>query len=165
MSWPTKKLLIAGIPGMGKTKIGDHLQERYGFTHVDMENSDNISAIIKDHKTFIDNLLSHGRDIVLTWGFVPTDQQIGMVNYLGNKGFKKIWFDGDRGAARREFIKRDSQFGEMYLNAKLEALGFQMKRIEESKVIDRIEPKIINTFDSAHNFKKSDEIITEILNE
>ena len=160
-NFPTKKLLIAGIPGMGKTRIGNHLQEKHNFVHIDMEINNNIEAIIQNCEIFINNL-SAEKDVVLTWGFIPNNQQIEIVNNLVSRNFKPIWFDGNREAARREFIRRDSQFGTEYLSAQLAALALQVQRIEESKITELINWKIINTFNSRHNFRSLDDIVKEI---
>lgn len=155
-NWQTKKLLIVGIPGMGKTKIGDYLSENYDFTHIDMESKS---------QNKINNLENIAGNIVVTWGFVPNEQQTRMVENLRDDGFKLIWIDGDRDAAQREFIKRDSQYGEEYLMAQLGALKVQLQNIENSGVIKRINPKIYNTFDREHTFKDIKIIVKEIQND
>lgn len=162
--WQTKKLLIVGIPGMGKTRIGNYLQEKYDFIHTDMECENNIAKIIAAPSVFIDELVAQDRNLVVTWGFVPSDQLINIVNSFKDYDFKIIWFDGDRDAARREFVQRDSQYGNEYLNGQMGALELQLNRIIGSDVIKRINPKIINTFNSKHHFKKLDAIYKEIKN-
>ena len=152
----TKKLLIVGIPGMGKTKIGNHLSQNYSFTHIDMEGGS---------QNKINNLENIIGDIVVTWGFVPNEQQTRMVESLRDGGFKLFWLDGDRDAARREFIKRDSVQGKEYLDGQLVALKNQLQNIENSDVIERINPKIYNTFNEEHNFKDIEIIVEEIQND
>jgi adenylate kinase family enzyme len=39
-----KKILITGIPGMGKTTLGDKLKKRRGFEHVEMETDPNAGS-------------------------------------------------------------------------------------------------------------------------
>jgi shikimate kinase len=154
-NWQTKRFLITGIPGMGKTTIGNYLQKEHSFIHVDMESGVNIS---------LSDILDLEKDVVITWGFVPNDEQISTVHLLKDNGFKLLWLDGNKEAAEREFIKRDSKLGPAYLQAQKEALKLQLERIKASDVITRIQPKIINTFDSRHQFKKLQEIVEEIEN-
>lgn len=156
MARQTKKLLIVGIPGMGKTKIGDYLALNCDFTHIDMEG---------ENQRRINDLENIEGNIVVTWGFVPNEGQIKFVEQLRDSGFKLMWLDGDRDAALREFTKRDSSRGEDYLSGQLEALKIQLKRIEDSCVVKRIAPNMFNTFDVQHNFKTLEEIAREIQND
>jgi hypothetical protein len=158
-----KKLLITGIPGMGKTNFGNYLAAEHRYVHIDMESGNYISAIMVSPINFIENFVKEER-VVVTWGFVPSDEQINTVKLFRNYGFKIIWFDGDRVAARREFTKRDQANGFEYLNKSLMALDLQLGRIENTKVIDKIEPIIINTFNKDHAFKHLDQIFNEIEN-
>src|ERR1035437_4802526 len=104
----SKQLLIVGIPGMGKTTVGNYFSKQYEFTHIDMECENNIAKIYAATEFFIKNLLDSSKDIVVTWGFVPNEDQIKMVEFFRDNGFKLIWLDGDREAALDEFMKRDS---------------------------------------------------------
>lgn len=160
------RLLITGIPGMGKTTIGNHLRDQHHFVHVDMECIDNINKFNDAPEVFINYYINLDTNLVISWGFAPNESEINYINNLfKNKEFDLIWLDGDRDAAYDSFVARDSQYGKQYLEAKLGALKNQLKNIFESKVIDRINPKIINTFDSHHQFRKLEEIVREIKNE
>lgn len=103
--------------------------------------------------------------MVVTWGFLPNEDQIGHVNLFKDKGFDLIWLDGDRNSAFREFIARDSLYGKVYLDRQIEAFNTQLKRIGDTGVINIIKPKIINTFDSKHQFRKLEEIANDIKSE
>lgn len=167
MNLQTKKLLITGIPGTGKTKIGNYLSENFDFIHVDMEDKDkiNINKIYINPEIFVNDLVKINKNVVVTWGFVPCEEQIAHVNLFKNKGFKLIWLDGDREAALREFTKRDSQSGEQYLRDQLNAFNIQLDGIEKSNAVARIKPKIYNTFNAEHNFKDLTLISKEIQND
>ena len=164
MIWPTKKLLITGIPGTGKSKFGNYLADKCGYIHIDMESGDYISTIVTNPTSFIENLVNRHNNIVITWGFIPSDEQIQIVNLFRNYSFKIIWFDGDRGAARRKFIERDQKNGPEYLKNSLAALDLQMGKVQNSKNFNIINPIIINTFKSDHTFKSLDQILIEIEN-
>lgn len=91
---------------------------------------------------------------MITWGFVPEEGQIGLVKYLENSSFKLVWLDGNRLAAFREYLKADRPEEPYYL---------QMYRIETSKVIEILNPLIVNTFDDNGNFRELESIVKEIL--
>jgi hypothetical protein len=90
----------------------------------------------------------------VTWGFVPTHAQIEVVNQFGANGFRLVWFDGNRPAALREFIKRGTVPEELFYA--------QMWRIENSKVIRQIKPRIVDTFDENGKFKGQAAVLVEI---
>lgn len=139
-----QNILITGIPGTGKTWMGDYMAQHHNFTHSDIE------------ATGMTNLDQIEGDIVLTWGFVPDDSgSINLITEFIGKGFKLIWFDGNRPAALREFIKRGTVPEELFY--------LQMFRIEQSKIIEKLSPKLVNTFDDQGMFKQPDVILKEIL--
>jgi len=100
-----KLILITGIPGTGKTYYEKRFAEKFGFKHFDLENIDVLQRLVTAPSKFVADLLKNEGDIVATWGFVPNDHQIGIVHQFIAKGFKLVWFDGNRPAALREFIK------------------------------------------------------------
>jgi hypothetical protein len=148
-----KRYLITGIPGTGKTEVGNFLKNIHHFKHVDFEDSVSLNRFVADPVDFIKSELQ-GCDIVISWGFVPVDGQINIVKYLQSIGFKLIWFDGNREAARRAFIKRGT--------VSVDLLDIQIKRINDSQVISIINPIIINTFDENGEFKPLESIVGEI---
>ena len=150
-----KLLLITGVPGTGKTTIGDHLAEEYGFIHLDVELLDSWSVELKDlflsnsWAEFIKRLKSYGKDIVMTWGFMPGVHD-NAVKDLQELGFKLIWFDGNREAARVAFLKRGT--------VDEPTLDIQMARVEKMN-IQSLNPTIINTFDENGKFQNKDKIV------
>lgn len=140
-------ILITGIPGTGKTYIGDFFANKRGYIHYDLEHRDTLSDLSSDPNFFIKKLLKNKRDIVITWGFVPDNpQQIAIVNHLKSIGFKLIWFDGNRPAALKAFNKRGTVAEKLF--------HLQMSRIENSKVTEKISPIIIDTFDEYGKFRR-----------
>lgn len=148
-----KLLLITGVPGTGKTTVGNYLQEKFGYNHIDFEDSNLFLKFESSPDTYIDELVSNKGKIVITWGFAPDEGGFQRVSFLMLKGFKIIWFDGNRVAAFREYLKAGRPEEPFY---------FQMFRIENSKVIERINPLLINTFDESGHFRKLEEIVDEI---
>lgn len=129
-------MLITGIPATGKTTVGNFLRDNFNYKHINFEDGASLNRFALNPTTYTSTELSQG-DIVITWGFVPVEEQIKIVNDLKNYGFKLVWFDGNRLAAFREYLKEGRQEKAFYL---------QMYRIEDSNVIAVIEPTVINTF-------------------
>src|SRR3989344_1170302 len=99
-----KHILITGVPGTGKTSIGDYLQEHHGFTHYNLEDDATLVLFSQDKDGFV-NSASKKDKVVITWGFMPY-QQAEHVIRIKKQGFSLIWLDGNRIAAFREFMKR-----------------------------------------------------------
>ncbi len=148
-----KHILISGIPGTGKTKIGEKLALNYGFIHIDFEDEANLKSYYQNIQAYTDSLLKREK-VVITWGFLP-EEQAAHVLELKRRGFMLIWFDGNRPAAFREYMKRGT-VDEIFFH-------IQMWRILSSNIIETIQPTLVNTFDADGNFRKKDDIIKESL--
>lgn len=154
-----KLLLIAGVPGTGKTTIGDYLRDNHQLLHLNVELLDSWSENIKS--LFLSNnwiglykfLQASNKDVVMTWGFMPGVHDPA-VKQLQQIGFKLIWFDGNREAARNAFNKR-ATVAEYYLD-------IQMKRIENMN-LGSFNPVVINTFDENGDFLSKEEIVRRLL--
>src|SRR5579862_5963111 len=133
-------LLITGIPGTGKTTYGEEFAKEFDFLHCDLEDQQSLNNFAVNPTEFIRDLLSENKNVVVTWGFGPDDEpSISLVQQLRMVGFEWIWFDGNRPAALREFQKRGT----------VEEIAFyvQMYRIEKSRIVERLNPTVINSFD------------------
>ncbi|MGA3353689.1 MAG: hypothetical protein ABSD85_10955 [Acidimicrobiales bacterium] len=103
-------LLIAGIPGTGKSGFSRWLADTHGYLHVEVDaavENDPVVQLLVHRDVFnvlgvADNLKARGPDVVLDWGFVPS--LLGRVRQLIRKGFEPWWFTGDEDAARRAFL-------------------------------------------------------------
>jgi hypothetical protein len=91
---------------------------------------------------------------VVTWGFVP-ELQLPAVLLIRELGFEWIWFDGNRTAARRVFIARGT--------VSVHALDIQMAAIDRHIDLAKLQPRMLDTFDSMGNFRPIDEICNELL--
>lgn len=146
--------LITGIPGTGKTCYGNEFASRFGFVHYDLENQQTLSRFATSAQ-LISEMLSLNKSVVVTWGFNPEDRpSVELLGQLRNAGFKWIWFDGNRPAALQAFRKRGT--------VSEEALAAQMQRIERSKVVERLKPTIIDSFDDLGHFKPTAQLLEEI---
>jgi hypothetical protein len=92
--------------------------------------------------------------VVVTWGFLPDQTQTTLVLQLSSAGFKLIWFDGNRSAALRAFRKRAT--------VSEKAFDAQMYRIEETKIVEPLQPTIINPFDARGKFKPPRKLLEEM---
>jgi adenylate kinase family enzyme len=130
-------LLITGIPGTGKTTFGETLARDHGFRHHNLEDQTTLNRWGADPKEFVREIVRQKADAVVTWGFVP-DHEPSFQSVLDFKksGFKVVWFDGNRPAALREFIKRGTVAEVCFY--------VQMYKTESTNVIERIKPVIIN---------------------
>jgi hypothetical protein len=151
-----KLLLITGIPGTGKTTIGDYLQEKYGFIHLDVE------KIIFSHGNnswqFLIDTISKAKELnlntVITWGFMP-GQDNNLVFELQKMGAKMIWFDGNRQAAEKAFVARGT----------VSKLDFdkQMGQINKADIIGTFNPVVLDTFRRDDSFLPKDKIARKLL--
>ncbi len=147
--------LLTGIPGTGKTTFGNALANEFGFHHCDLEDTATRNLLDKSPIEFVRKLARQKRHTVVTWGFAPDDEpSVQSVLYFKVNGFKLMWFDGNRPAALRMFLKRGD----------VPELCFykQMCKIEQSQIIDRIKPTVIDPFDEHEQFKPPAEFLQEI---
>jgi hypothetical protein len=149
-----KLILITGIPGTGKSTYGEEFSKLFGFIHFDLENRETLGQLLSDPDKFIEGVVGQRGNIVVTWGFLPNDEQIGIVKQFKDRGFKLVWFDGNRPAALRAFIKRRTVPEELFY--------LQMFRIENSKAVQCIKPLLVNTFDQKEEFKDAATVLREI---
>lgn len=150
-------LLITGIPGTGKTCYADKFTKEFGFLHHNLEDqqTQTLNRFNANPAQFIGEVLTAKENVVITWGFGPDcERSVSLVLQLKSAGFKWIWFDGNRPAALREFQKR----------ATVQEIDFytQMYRIEKSRIVERLKPTIINSFDDRGQFKPTRELLAEI---
>lgn len=144
------KLLITGIPGTGKTTIGNYLQEKQGYIHYDVE----VMGFDLNDPNFIAFNINPSDDKVITWGFMPGVDDF-RIQQLQDLDYTMIWFDGNRPAAKKAFIKRGT--------VSEAALNIQMARINDMD-LSIFDPIQINTFNLRGNFIKEKYICTMILN-
>jgi hypothetical protein len=149
-----KLILITGIPGTGKTWYGNFFAQHYGFVHRNVEEEPGLlQRLCDDPPDEIGRILNTPGDVVVTWGFVPGPVGTDVVNKFRDKRFKLVWFDGDRPAALRAYIKRGSPEELFYL---------QMYRIENSKAVQLLAPLVVKTIDENGEFKPPEAILEEI---
>lgn len=159
-----RELLISGIPGTGKTTLGNYLEENFGFVHVDLTRleKDNIESEEHAHlENQIEDMCREDKDFVLTWGFGPgiSSHENTLVMILG-KGVQMIWLDGNRNAARSSFLKRESSARSPLSASEFDA---QVKRIDDNDPISLYHPAIVNTFQEDGTRRQMSKVVDEIL--
>ena len=158
-----KRILITGIPGMGKTTLGNLFESKKGFVHLDMETHPKEHLLLESNREeFMNLIICKDKDFIITFGFYPPNCT-GEVKYLRDQGFILIWLDGNRDAAYRSYKTRTEKQDHLNLQLHLEAFNMQIERIERTGVVKEIEPIIVNTFDSEGNFRDIVDVAQEII--
>jgi adenylate kinase family enzyme len=152
------KILISGLPGGGKTKLGDTLAAEHGYFHADME-ADNWALTAKAHtdlEAFL-RAFPDDRDVVVTWGFQPL-ASLQVVQVLVRRGFTPVWLDGNRAHFFASFMQREHD------NPVMQACYHQqLGRITQARVLEAITWRIVNPFQPGGTFRPPSEIAAEIL--
>jgi hypothetical protein len=150
-------VLLTGIPGTGKTTLGNYLRDERGFEHLDFE-TEQLRRYLPNgvdlDTSQVAQLKREGRDVVISWGFSP-HKQVAAVVALRDLGFRWIWFDGDRVAARRAFLNRG--------NKREERLDRQLARIEAHIDLAALAPIEIDPFDGAGEFRPLETLAADVL--
>jgi hypothetical protein len=104
-------VLITGTPGTGKRPLGGYLEAERGFVHVDLDNRETRSRLLRggdgEFRKKLASLISTSKKVVVTWTFA-TETQLAYVQAMRVLGFEWIWMDSDRGAAYDAVVARDS---------------------------------------------------------
>lgn len=149
-----RRWLITGIPGTGKTTLGEWLAAHREFVHLDFEDDVLLARVVAGPDAFIRRVESDKRDTVINWGFDPVPYKIEFVLYLKMHQFKLLWFDGNREAAFRAFRRRGTV-------AEL-ACYFQVENIDRTRVIEKIDPIKYNPFLPSGKFKRPADMMRDI---
>jgi gluconate kinase len=157
-----KLLLLTGIPGTGKTSAGEYLAHHHGFAHLEAEvfagsrsisNRQEWETLWQEFLARADALKKAGKSVVITWGFMPgVDDKT--IRSLQAMGFTMVWFDGDRKAARREFLRRGTVPEQL--------LDVQLKRIATLD-LDSLSPIKLDPFDDKGKFLPRETIAEALL--
>jgi hypothetical protein len=145
-------ILLAGIPGSGKTTFGEYLRDAKGATHVDIEEAASRTASGADPhwdrfvrlgaaRELVEWLGLGGRVGVLDWGFPP--RLLGMVAALGQAGAELWWFDGDRQAAHAIYRSRSFKNSEVDWQAQFAAIEGawpQIARVFDGHIVTTVMP-------------------------
>jgi hypothetical protein len=129
----SRNILVAGIPGSGKTTYCQWLEQEKGFLHLD------IDELLQDRSTeqklalidclrhtaekFLRAISKLEQPVAIDWGFPPW--LLSLVELFKVSGFSIWWLDGDRDAAKAAFIQQGTP------GRSLEAFAVQMKSIEQ----------------------------------
>jgi len=96
-----RKVLISGVPATGKTHFAEWLHENYGFAHHNVDQQGPLPADWLQQDRF-----------VIDWGFpangLALSYSVEMIQSWISSGVEHWWFDGDRKAARKSFLTRNT---------------------------------------------------------
>ena len=148
------KCLISGIPGTGKTSVGVYLHAEKKYTHIDLEDAEVMRNFSQSPEAFIIRLTGMS-DVVVTGGFKDTPWAYAMVTLFVRSGFTFIWFDGNRPAARKAFVQRNTAHVRLF-DEKI----FEVDAAHEKIVA--FHPRYINTFNDGGHFKELERIVSEL---
>ena len=160
-----KVILITGVPGGGKTTIGNHLKNHYGFYHVDLEDSTvnssrefiQFNQVGLDTNKLMIEINNRQKSTVITWGFGPERENDGdSVLELKRLGVKMFWFDGDRSLFKNAWKKAHPATPEDVFN-------MQINRINNQNIQRIYQPISIDPFDNiTRDHRSIEEVVEEI---
>ena len=151
------KILLSGLPGGGKTRLGDTLAADHGFSHTDMEADSWARAEAhSDPEAFL-RAFPDDRDVVLTWGFHPL-VSLPVVQVLVEGGFTPVWLDGNRAHFFASFMRREH-------SSPIMAVFYhqQLERVTQARVLEAIDWHIVDSFQPDGTFRPLDEVAAEII--
>lgn len=104
-------ILISGIPGTGKSFLGDHLAEHHDFTHVDLEAKAGQPYLSflqqQDFDGFVEKVSNLGDRIALTFGYPP--EWLPVIEQLAARGVVTAWLDSPLLFSRKHWKPKPGQ--------------------------------------------------------
>jgi len=113
-------LMVAGIPGTGKSTFCRFLADRHGFAFYEVDRmpqwQDRAAwedLLQRSRSEFVARFRElHPKGAVLEWGFVP--EQAPLARELIGAGMRPIWFAGDYNRARELFVARGTVLPDLF---------------------------------------------------
>lgn len=125
-------ILIAGIPGAGKSAYSRHLRDLHGYHYVEADaemsrpGNSFIAEIHPPKDGYVSQRISTYQSVVLEFGFPPAPDFLRDILMLKSQGARLVWFTGDISLAREWFSKAKGGRPEM-----LEAFRGQVEGIQK----------------------------------
>jgi hypothetical protein len=118
-------ILLSGIPGSGKTYLGNYLKEKHGFCFFETDANWDVFNREMRLGDVVSRWLDKHDHVCLEWGFKPC--YLPHVLSLKNQGARLFWLTCDKAIARPNYLqvhRKDDPTGEAY--------DKQVKRIEDA---------------------------------
>lgn len=163
-------IFICGIPASGKSTFGKYLKDNFGYFYIDMEHEwfdENLHAIwnlifvsfeenrIRD---FVNAVNAKSTNSALDLGFpLYNDNYFKIIPKLKEFDCQIVWFNCDEEIAKQRFLKRPD-------SPSIETFNTQMRNIRNNwdKVLDLINPVVINVLKSDKSGKTVEEIYNDL---
>jgi len=144
----TVRLLVAGVPGAGKTTVAEFLAGQLGIEHLNFEDSPRYRKPRRP---------ARDRPSVISWGFSPhTD--VAVIGDLRAEGYTLIWLDGNRPSSYAAYMNREGWRADMEV-----AYYGQMQLIVATRVVERLQPILVCPFTPDGTFRPVEDIAAQIL--
>lgn len=139
-------VLIAGLPGAGKTHFCRWLEADRHYHHIEADHAAVFDPAVQllvaagtvNVSRSAESFKARGPDVVLEWGFPPP--ALGRVRQLVKAGFEPWWFGGDEGAARLAYLARGDRPVEAFDGqvASIRASWVRIARVFDGRVLETV---------------------------
>ena len=103
MSTKEQFILLTGIPGSGKTYVGEHLRDKHGFFFYCTD----LNGLAVTNDLVTQWLSLHGKKVCLEWGFHPCD--LNLVLKLREQGATVFWLKCAEDIAFRNYCEKHAE--------------------------------------------------------
>lgn len=140
-----RHLLVAGLPGAGKSTFCRWLRDMHGYIYVESDHAEgdaDVASLLDSSPGWVHeagvHILRRGSKVVLEWGFAP--RQLGKVRQVIRAGFEPWWFGGDECAARRAFLDRGDVSAEAFeiQVADIKGSWARIERVFQGRVLEAV---------------------------
>ena len=116
-------VILAGIPGSGKTTYARHLASHHSYSAVFTdEDSSALQQLGRRGRTYLDEMVSEKERVVVEWGFRP--EYLPLILRLRGPGTLLVWFECSLDRAEWNFRARPG-----FVESDMSAFNFQLSEI------------------------------------
>ncbi len=128
-------ILIAGIPGTGKSVYSTHLRDRHGYHYVEADvemalpGNSFIAEIHPPKSDYVSQRTSRHDRFVLEFGFPPAVDFLQDILALKSQGARLVWFTADIDLAKAYFSKANGSSPDQTETFRAQVEGIQKMRL------------------------------------